>query len=59
FDIEMVAKIIRRGFRPVEVPVNYVSRSFAEGKKVSFRRDPFRIFKAIFRYRFDETLGKT
>ncbi|MGO9571714.1 MAG: methyltransferase domain-containing protein, partial [Desulfomonilaceae bacterium] len=42
FDIEMVAKIIRRGFRPVEVPVNYVSRSFAEGKKVSFRRDPFR-----------------
>jgi SAM-dependent methyltransferase len=52
FDIEMVAKIIRRGFRPIEVPVNYISRSFSEGKKVSFRTDPFRILKAMFKYRF-------
>ena len=58
FDIKLVAKIIRKGFRPVEIPVNYVSRSFAEGKKVSFRRDPFRILKAMFRYRSDDHKGQ-
>ena len=51
FDIEMVIKIIRQGFRPLEIPVNYVSRSFSDGKKVSFRRDPFRILKAMLKYR--------
>ena len=39
FDIELVMKLVRKGYVPVELPVNYVSRSFAEGKKVSFTRD--------------------
>jgi len=39
FDIELVMKLVRKGYIPVEVPVNYASRSFAEGKKVSFTRD--------------------
>ena len=51
FDIELVIKIIKQGFRPVEIPVNYVSRSFSEGKKVSFRRDPSQILKAMLKYR--------
>lgn len=51
FDIELVIKIIKRGFTPVEIPVNYVSRSFAQGKKVSFLRDPVRICKAMAKYR--------
>ncbi len=52
FDMELVIKLIRQGFEPLEVPVNYVSRSFAEGKKVSFLRDPLRIAKAMLKYRF-------
>jgi hypothetical protein len=39
FDIELVMKLVRKGYIPVELPVNYASRSFAEGKKVSFTRD--------------------
>jgi hypothetical protein len=32
---------VRKGYRPLEIPVNYVSRSFREGKKVRLFRDPF------------------
>jgi len=39
FDIELVMKLVRKGYIPVELPVNYTSRSFSEGKKVSFTRD--------------------
>ena len=41
FDWELVIKFLRKGYHPVEIPVNYRSRSFAEGKKVSIIRDPF------------------
>jgi len=40
FDFELVIKLARKGYRPVEIPVNYRSRSFREGKKVSVFRDP-------------------
>jgi len=40
FDYELLVKLIRKGFRPVELPVNYRSRSFKEGKKVWMFRDP-------------------
>ncbi len=40
FDHELVIKFIRKGYVPLEIPVNYVSRSFREGKKVRVFRDP-------------------
>lgn len=40
FDYELLIKLARKGYRPVEIPVNYRSRSFREGKKVSALRDP-------------------
>ena len=40
FDFELLIKLIRKGYRPVELPVNYRSRSYQEGKKVSMFRDP-------------------
>jgi SAM-dependent methyltransferase len=40
FDYELLVKLVRKGVRPLEVPVNYRSRSFGEGKKVSIIRDP-------------------
>lgn len=52
FDIELVIKLTRRGFTAKEIPVNYVSRSFSEGKKVSFLRDPLRIVWAMIKFRF-------
>ncbi|EKD47201.1 MAG: Glycosyl transferase family 2 [uncultured bacterium] len=39
FDHELVIKLYRKGFRPIEIPVNYQARSFSEGKKVSFFKD--------------------
>jgi hypothetical protein len=57
FDWELVGKLVRAGYRPLEIPVNYRSRSFAEGKKVSFFRDPLTWIRACFKYRFTR-LGK-
>ncbi|MCB0976787.1 MAG: glycosyltransferase family 2 protein [Acidimicrobiales bacterium] len=36
-DTEITAELLRRGFRPFEVPVRYVGRSRAEGKKITWR----------------------
>jgi glycosyltransferase involved in cell wall biosynthesis len=51
FDFEIVIKLIRKGYRPIEIPVNYRSRSIAEGKKVTMVRDPLTWLRALVRYR--------
>ena len=51
-DIELVCKLVRNGNSPFEVPVNYVARGFEEGKKISFVKDAFPSYWAIFKYRF-------
>lgn len=51
-DIELACKLARNGYAPLEVPVNYVSRGFDEGKKISFIRDSFPSYFALFKYRF-------
>ncbi|MCH7783045.1 glycosyltransferase family 2 protein [candidate division KSB1 bacterium] len=51
FDIELVCKLLRKGYTPYEVTVNYKSRHFSEGKKVKFFRDPPTWIKAIIKYR--------
>jgi len=52
FDHELVIKLVRKGYKPLDVPVSYVSRSFSQGKKVTFVRDPLLWIKANFKYRF-------
>jgi glycosyltransferase involved in cell wall biosynthesis len=52
FDWELLIKLVRKGYRPVEIPVSYQSRSFAEGKKVSMFRDPLTWMVALAKYRF-------
>jgi SAM-dependent methyltransferase len=52
FDHELVIKLVRKGYTPVEIPVNYHSRSFKEGKKVQFIRDPLTWLWVDFKYRF-------
>ena len=51
FDIELVCKIVRNGFEPHEVPVNYVARSFDEGKKINFLLDAYPSYWQLFRCR--------
>jgi glycosyltransferase involved in cell wall biosynthesis len=52
FDWELLIKLVRRGYRPIEIPVSYRSRSFSEGKKVSMIRDPLTWMYALAKYRF-------
>jgi glycosyltransferase involved in cell wall biosynthesis len=52
FDFELVIKLVRKGYVPLEVPVNYESRSFDEGKKVSVVRDPLTWIRALVKFRF-------
>jgi glycosyltransferase involved in cell wall biosynthesis len=53
YDWEMLAKCAKRGdCRFVDMPVTYKARSRAEGKKIRFWRDGWRVFVAIVRYRF-------
>ena len=52
FDFELLIKLIRKGYRPLELPVNYRSRSFKEGKKVRLFRDPMTWLKALSWLRF-------
>lgn len=51
FDVELVCKLLRKGYRPLEIPVNYRSRSFEEGKKVRMFRDPITWVRAMLKYR--------
>jgi glycosyltransferase involved in cell wall biosynthesis len=51
FDWEIVIKLLRKGYRPVELPVNYRSRSFSEGKKIAIFRDPPTWVRAAFKFR--------
>jgi SAM-dependent methyltransferase len=52
FDFELLIKLVRKGYRPIELPVNYRSRSFKEGKKVRIFRDPVTWLRALGRFRF-------
>jgi glycosyltransferase involved in cell wall biosynthesis len=51
FDWEIVIKLLRKGYRPVELPVNYRARSFSEGKKIAIFRDPPTWIRAAFKFR--------
>ncbi len=51
FDYELLIKLVRNGYIPIEIPVNYRSRSFKEGKKIRVIRDPLTWLKAIIKFK--------
>ena len=52
FDWELLIKLVRKGHRPIEIPISYTSRSFKEGKKITMFRDPMTWVWALVKYRF-------
>ena len=52
FDWELLIKLVRRGYRPLELSVNYRSRSFKEGKKIRMFADPLTWLHALVKHRF-------
>ena len=57
FDFELVIKLLRKGYRATELPVNYHARSFSAGKKVSLVRDPLTWLRALVKFRFSPLYG--
>ncbi len=51
FEPEITAKILRRRVRIFEVPITFVPREYAEGKKIGLK-DAFEAVWALIRYRF-------
>ena len=51
FEPEITAKVARRGYRIFEIPISYNSRSYQEGKKITWG-DGLKALWAVFRYRF-------
>jgi SAM-dependent methyltransferase len=51
FDFEINIKLLRKGYQPAELPVNYRSRGFHEGKKVLFFSDPPSWIRAMLKLR--------
>jgi glycosyltransferase involved in cell wall biosynthesis len=54
YDWEISAKLAKKGLRFAELPVFYKARSLAEGKKIRFWRDGWRVLIAILRYRWSD-----
>jgi hypothetical protein len=53
FDHELLIKLVLKGYRPLEIPVHYRSRSFKQGKKIRFFRDPLTWLLADLKYRVE------
>jgi len=51
FETEVTAKVVNRGYRIFEVPIEYVARAKQEGKKICWRR-ALEMFWCILKYRF-------
>jgi len=50
---ELTAKICKKGFRVYEVPVSYYGRSYAEGKKITWKHG-FGAIWTLLKYRFTD-----
>lgn len=51
FDNELICKLLKRGVKPVDVPIRYHPRDYSEGKKINWRHG-FKILWTIIKYRF-------
>jgi glycosyltransferase involved in cell wall biosynthesis len=52
FDFELLGKLMRAGYNPLEIAVSYTSRGFDAGKKIRVLKDPPTWVIAILRARF-------
>lgn len=53
FDNELVCKILKRGIKPIDVPIHYYPRSYDEGKKINWKHG-VKILGTIIKTRFFE-----
>ncbi len=51
FDNEFICKLLKRGIKPIDVPIHYYPRDYSEGKKINWRHG-FKILWTILKTRF-------
>lgn len=51
---EITAKLLRRGYKIVEVPINVNPRGYDEGKKINTLKDGTKALWFLFKYRFSD-----
>jgi glycosyltransferase involved in cell wall biosynthesis len=51
FEVEVTAKLFKRGHRVYEIPITYTGRTYEEGKKITWR-DGLRALWSIVKFRF-------
>lgn len=53
FEPEITAKILKKGYKITEIPINFVGRKFDEGKKITWR-DGIKALFYLVKYRFTD-----
>ncbi len=53
-DYELLIRLVQKGYQPIEIPVNYRSRSFKQGKKVTMFSDPVSWLKICMKLRLSK-----
>lgn len=53
FEPEITCKLLKKGFKIVEVPISYKSRSYEEGKKITVKDGLWALF-LLFKFRFSK-----
>ena len=51
FDNELVCKLLKKGYKTIDVPIHYYPRSYKDGKKIKWHHG-FKILWTIIKYRF-------
>lgn len=51
FDNELICKILKKGYKIIDVPIHYYPRSYSEGKKINWKHG-FKILWTIIKIRF-------
>jgi glycosyltransferase involved in cell wall biosynthesis len=54
FDFEILAKCVRNGSKPIEIPVSYRSRSFKQGKKIRPIKDSISWIICLPKFKFEK-----
>ena len=53
FETEVTAKVVKKGFKILEIPIDYTARSSEEGKKINWNT-ALQMFWGIIRFRFSD-----
>jgi hypothetical protein len=53
FEPEITAKVLKSGYKIIEVPIKYYGRKHSEGKKITWK-DGFNAIYSLIKYKFND-----